>query len=312
MEIIKVVFLFILGFLFLVKGATFLIDGASWISEKFKISSLIIGLSIVAIGTSLPEWGVGIAGIIVGKVNISFGNVVGSNICNVGLVIGVALLFRKLTSTSSMLRKDFPICLIFTGLVLLFGSNCRLERYEGGIFLGLFIIYLIFLSKRDEPYVIKEKRELPKWIKTYPILGIILGIGGIGVGSWLTVVMGAKLALIIGVPETLVALTMIAVGTSLPELVTSVVAMIKGEEELSLGNVLGSNITNITLVLGTVGISSPLKIARRLVSVDGWIMLGYIVLLWMLMWKKKVGKCEGIILLGGYIFYFIYLYSISP
>jgi cation:H+ antiporter len=309
MEILLTIILLGLGIFGLVKSAGWLVDGASRSAELLKVSPLIVGLSVVAIGTSLPELGVSLAGVLSGSGNISVGNVIGSNICNIGLVVGVAGIICTLSTSKSILQKDFPIMTGLMILLILLGINNKLERWEGVLLLSLFICYFIYLFYRHEPFISKEKRSHPMWIKKYPWIAVIIGILGIAMSAWITVKTGTKIARFIGITESIIGLSMIAVGTSLPELVTSCVAMVHRESDISLGNVMGSNIANIALVLGCVGTVRPITIEPRLFRIDGWIMLGYaLILLPLLITKYKLSRREGYFLVGSYLVYVFYLY----
>ncbi|MCK4307627.1 calcium/sodium antiporter [candidate division WOR-3 bacterium] len=305
---ILTIILFILGVWILVKGAGWLVDGASRGAEIFKISPLVIGLSVVAIGTSLPEFAVSLTAVISGSGDISVGNIIGSNICNIGLALAIAAIISVVSVSKSTLKRDFPVMLGVTVLLLIFIANRRLERWEGILLFVSFICYFVYLSRRKEIFTQKEK-SYPGWIRKYPWATILSGMIGIAVGARLMVNSGVQIAGFLGVSEAIIGLSMMAIGTSLPELVTSVVAMLHKESEMSLGNILGSNILNITLVLGCVSIIRPIDVSPRLFSIDGWIMLGYAIILFpLLLTQYKLSRKEGIFLLTTYIIYFIYLY----
>ena len=303
-----IIILFILGIWLLVKGAGWLVDGASRVAEIFKIPPLIIGLSVVAIGTSLPELGVSLTAVLRGSGDISVGNIIGSNICNIGLALAIAAIISVVLVSKSTLKKDFPVMMGVTVLLLIFIADRRLERWEGVLLFVSFICYFVYLSKRKEAFTYKEK-NYPGWIRKYPWLSILFGMIGIAIGAKLMVDSGVQIARFIGVSEAIIGLSILAIGTSLPELVTSVVAMLHKESEMSLGNILGSNILNITLVLGCVSIIRPIDVSARLFRIDGWIMLGYAIILFpLLRTQYKLSKKEGGFLLTTYIIYLVYLY----
>ena len=309
MQVFLTIILFILGVWLLVKGADWLVRGASRTAEIFKVSPLIIGLSVVATGTSLPELGVSLTAVLSGSGDISVGNIIGSNICNIGLALGIAGIIGAVAVSKSALRRDFPIMLGITLLLLIFMANSRLERWEGILLFIGFVSYFTYLSKRKEPFIQKEEKSYQRWIKRFPWLAILFGILAIAVGARLMVNSGVELARFLGVGEAIIGLSMIAIGTSLPELATSVVAMLHKESEISLGNILGSNIFNIVFVLGCVGIIKPINVSQRLFRIDGWIMLGYaIILLPLLLTQYQLSRKEGSFLLGTYIIYLVYLY----
>jgi cation:H+ antiporter len=305
--------LFALGIALLIKGAGWLVDGASRIAEIFRVSPLVVGLSVVAIGTSLPELSVSLTAALAGIGNVSVGNAIGSNICNIALVLGIAPLIKTLSVSKTLLRKDYPILVSTSAILLFFLSDGRLQRFEGILLLTGFIAYLVYLGKRaandsssSEPV---EGRTWAPWIRRLPWLAILAGMTGIVIGARLTVDHGVQIARFIGVSEAVIGLTMIALGTSLPELVTSVVAMLRGESDMSLGNVIGSNIANIALVLGATSMIRPISVSSVLFRVDAWVMLGYTVVLFPLLRRRyKLTAKHGIFLLSTYIAYVAYLY----
>ncbi len=308
MQMFLTIILFILGVCFLVKGAGWLVDGASRSAEIFKVSPLIIGLSVVAIGTSLPEFAVSLTAVLSGSGDISVGNIIGSNICNIGLALAIAAIISVVSVSISALKRDFPVMLGVTVLLLIFIANHKLERWEGILLFVGFIYYFVYLSRRKEVST-QEEKSYPIWIKKSPWLAILFGMIGIAIGARFMVNSGVHIARFLGVSEAIIGLSMIAIGTSLPELVTSVVAMLHKESDISLGNILGSNILNITLVLGCVSIIRPINVAPRLFRIDGWIMLGYAIILFpLLLTQYKLSRKEGGFLLTTYIIYLVYLY----
>lgn len=333
-QIISFIVLLGVGVFFLVKFCDIFVDSASSIAKKLKISPLVIGLTIVAMGTSCPELAVSVSDSIAtlstgGNANVALGNVVGSNICNILLVLGLSALFTPMVVRKSIIKKELPILLGVSLLLVIFGCFFNLDdslaivRWEAIIFVVLIIAYLVYvvLSAKKES---KEKgeeqaeqgeeiviKEMNIW---KAIILCVVGIAGIILGGEM-VVFGAKnLALqgadAIGIDrdltEALVGLTIVAVGTSLPELVTSVIAAKKGENELAIGNVVGSNIFNILFILGIAGTVNPLTTGNQIV-VDLLVMLGITVLLFLLSFKGKLGKYQGIILISCYVLYVGYL-----
>lgn len=331
LQIISFVVLLAVGVFFLVKFCDIFVDSASCIAKKLKIPPLIIGLTIVAMGTSCPELAVSVSDSIAslssgGNANVAIGNVVGSNICNVLLVLGLSALFTPMIVRKSIVKKELPILLGVSVLLVIFGCFFALDgkhailRWEAIIFIVLMIAYLVYVvlsakksgaeesEAQGEEVVIKD---MPTWKS---IILCIVGISGIILGGEM-VVFGAKGlategALAIGLDadltEALVGLTIVAVGTSLPELVTSVIAAKKGENELALGNVVGSNIFNILFILGIAGAVNPLTTGSQII-VDLLVMLGITILLFVLSLKGKLGKTQGIILLSCYASYLTYL-----
>lgn len=255
--------LLVIGFIFLIKGADLFVDGASSIAKTLKIPSLIIGLTIVAFGTSAPEAAVSITGAFAGANDITVGNVVGSNIFNLLVVVGVAAFISPLNVKKSIIAKEFPFALLGAFVLIVLGLDSKYHNYTDNVLtradgimllvlLGIFMYYLIelALTARKEGKDQEDEEE----IKSYPlpksILLSIIGIVGIVIGGDLVVDSASNIALAWGMSQSLVGLTIVAVGTSLPELVTSIVAARKGESDIALGNVIGSNIFNIFFVLG--------------------------------------------------------------
>ncbi len=336
-QIISFIVFLAVGVFFLVKFCDIFVDSASSIAKKLKISPLIIGLTVVAMGTSCPELAVSVSDSIStlingGNANVAMGNVVGSNICNILLVLGLSALFTPMIVKKSIIKRELPFLLGISTLLVIFGcffgtrnSKYAIVRWESIIFVVLIIAYLIYMVKSAKAEANgtaeissngKENEETA--IKDMPlyksIILCIVGIAGVVLGGEL-VVTGAKgLALqgasAIGInhdlTEALVGLTIVAVGTSLPELVTSVIAAKKGENELALGNVVGSNIFNILFILGIAGTVNPLTTGSQIV-IDLLVMLGVTLLLFVLSISGKLSKRHGIILLLCYVAYLAYL-----
>lgn len=308
---ILTILLFLVGLGVLLKGADWLVSGASALARRFKVSPLIIGVSVVAIGTSLPELFVSVVAVLSGSSDISVSNVIGSNICNIALVLGIASLISPLLVSKKVFKIHMPVVFLTVFLLWLFGRNYILSRGAGVVFLILFLAYFGYLVlKRSAPgEEVSEAMTRSEWIRKVPVVAILLGFLGIVLGAKYMVDYGVKIARFIGVSEAIVGLTMIAVGTSLPELATSVVAVAKHEHDISVGNILGSNIFNIILVLGCVATTRPVAVATRLFRVDFWVMLGYTVVLFPLLFTGyKLSRKEGSFLLITYIAYIVYLY----
>ena len=305
----------IFGFIILIKGADFFVDGASGIAGNFKVSKMLIGLTIVAFGTSAPELAVSIKSLLVGSGDIVLGNVIGSNILNILLILGVSSLFHSLSVTSNTVRKELPITLMITIAFCVLLSDSLFDknvintftRGDGIIlilFFGVFLYYLIGMSR---------KKIDDDGTDEYPSLGksaliTVLGLIGIVLGSNFVVDGATELAKIIGISERMISLTIIALGTSLPELVTSVTATRKGEYDIAIGNVVGSNIFNIGLVIGLpVSLIGGIgKISFN--YVDMIIMLIAAILLFLFSFKDhKISKFEGIIFLLVFAVYYSYV-----
>lgn len=258
MDIVLQVLLLIVGFVLLIKGADYFVDGAASTAENFKVSKTLVGLTIIAFGTSAPELAVSIKALASGSTEMVLGNVIGSNVLNILLILGLAALIRPLSIRKETIRKEIPICILISSLLVVLFLDVQLNsadvnqitRSDGIailLFFAIFLYYLISLAVHSRD---KNKREKPKWKLGLSLLFTAIGLAGIVVGSNFVVDSASFLASAIGVSERVIALTVIALGTSLPELVTTVVAARKGETELVLGNILGSNIFNICVVLG--------------------------------------------------------------
>lgn len=321
-----------LGTFCLVKFCDYFVDASSVIARKLKISPLIIGLTIVAMGTSLPELAVSVSDSIAtiggGNANVAIGNVVGSNICNILLVLGFSVVFTPIVVKKSVCKREMPILLGVTALTVLFvclfglqsttgaGADLAITRWEGIILVVLivaYLTYLVIMAKRhpEEMDEADEVKDMPWW---KAILLVIVGAAGIILGGQF-VVFGAKglalqgavsLGLDANLAESLVGLTIVAVGTSLPELVTSTIAAKKGQNEIALGNVIGSNIFNMLFVLGISATVNPLTTGSQ-VLVDVFVMLGITVLLFVFSLSGKLRKAHGFVLLGCYALYLVYL-----
>ncbi|WP_278600106.1 calcium/sodium antiporter [Clostridium tertium] len=304
----------IIGFILLIKGADIFVDGAAKIAKKFGIPSIIVGLTIVSLGTSAPELSVSLIASFEGNNGITIGNVLGSNIFNTLMVLGVTAIIMPIVIKKNSVIKDYIINIVVSIvlLVLAFGrvllnKEAALTRISGIILLILCIIYTLYLIKSAKSRK-EEDSEEEEDIKILScIIKIILGIIGIIAGGNLVVSSASDIAYSFGLSDKLVGLTIVAVGTSLPELVTTMIASIKGENDIAIGNVLGSNIFNILLILGVSSSINAIPISSSLLIVIS-IILG----IFMFKGKKdklKLDKLEGLILVLLYIVYMIYIIS---
>ena len=304
----------VIGTFLLIKGADWFVDGASRVAKALKIPSLIIGLTLVSIGTSLPELSVSVNAALGGNADISYGNVIGSNIFNVFVVIGASALFTPMIVAKDVKKYDIPVLI---GIYLLFAlfsfvtTPLELSRWESIILAVLFVSYLVFLVLRtkksnNEEEVEEEKEEEPRkmWVN---IVFIILGIAGIVAGGEFVVTTASSLAKLAGMSELLVGLTIVAVGTSLPELVTSMVAAKKGENDIAVGNAIGSSIFNILLILGVASTIAPIGFEFNTI-VDATMMLLSVVMVFIFALKSsKITKVQGGILIFAYALYLTYI-----
>lgn len=302
--------LLIVGMVLLIKGADLFVEGSSYVAKVLKIPALIIGLTLVSIGTSLPELSVSVTSAAQGLNDMSFGNVIGSNIFNTFVVIGCSSLFIPLTVSKSMFRYDIPI---LTGIyVLLIVFAClitpqELSLWEAIILVVLLVAYMTFLvirGKKEPQEEKKEEKSKPWWVEA---LFIVIGLAGIIFGGNFVVNSASSIAKACGMSELLVSLTIVAVGTSLPELVTSMVAAKKGEHDIAIGNAVGSCIFNILLILGISALIHPMHIDVSS-YVDLGVMLLSILLVLAFVWKKrKVEKWQGIVMVVIYVAYLAYI-----
>lgn len=310
----------IIGFALLIKGADVFVEGASSIAKKFNVPSMIIGLTIVAMGTSAPEAAVSVTSSLAGQNDMSVANVVGSNFFNVLVVLGVSSIIAKLPVQEETIKKDTPFLILVSILLLVFGINLKLGRIEGLALLGLFTYFLVNTIKSAKKATEDDSLEtgetaiaiaietqtsseisLPK-----TILVSLVGIAGIVLGGDMVVNSATSIATSLGMSANLVGLTIVAVGTSLPEFVTSIVAIKKGETEIAIGNVIGSNLFNILLVLGLAAVINPISMSM-LAFIDIIFMVLITLLLYMFMKKRNsLVKSQGIILVALYIAYMAY------
>ena len=259
--------LLIVGMVLLIKGADFFVDGASKIAKAFHIPSLIIGLTLVSMGTSAPELSVSLNAALNKSNDISLGNVIGSNLCNTLLILGVSAAFTPLLITKEMKKYDIPIMAFIYVLLLVFGfviSPNSLDVIESVVFLIIFVAYIIFLiirAKKENKAEEETEEVISKGKLAISAVLALVGLAAIIFGGDLVVDSASSIAIELGMSQALVGLTIVAVGTSLPELVTSVVAAVKKENDIALGNVIGSNIFNILLILGLTSAISPLVVS---------------------------------------------------
>lgn len=311
--------LLLVGFALLIKGADIFVDGASSIAKKLGIPPVIVGLTIVSIGTSAPELAVSLISALNGSNDIAIGNVIGSNIFNSLMVLGVTAIVLPIIIVKKKVKSDFIINLCVTVLLFvltfdsLFGkSKDVISRVDGFILAVLCISYMIFLVIKAKKTEMPEPSEAEKNINVFiKLLLIVGGAAGIVIGGQLVVNSATEIATSLGMSQKLVGLTIVAMGTSLPELVTSVVAALKGENDIALGNVLGSNIFNIILILGASSIISPIPVESSLM-IDFIYLIAISIFMFILIFannkdEKKLGKFEGALLVALYIGYTIYI-----
>ena len=301
--IIQVVLLLV-GFVFLIKGSDFFVDGASSIASLLRIPTIIVGLTIVAFGTSAPEAAVSITSSLTGSNAMAISNVIGSNLFNMLMVIGIAALLSNLLMEKSVLQKDLPFLVGITALWAIFiFIGWDISNIEGIVLLVILLAYVYYLIRSARKSKDANEVEKPKFSLPKSIIFIIVGLAGIILGGDLVVDSASAIAMAFGMSETLVGLTIVAIGTSLPELVTSITALRKGENQLVIGNVIGSNIFNILFVLGASSAISSIPLDPSML-IDVIFMLAVTILCFIFgKTQDKYDKKEGIILIALFILY---------
>ena len=308
MEMIIQIALLIIGFVFLVKGADMFVDGASNIAYNFKIPTLIVGLTIVAFGTSAPEAAVSIAASVAGNNAISIGNVVGSNIFNLLCIIGVCALIGTLPVDKELLKRDFPVVLGSTVLLVLFAHLFgELSRVIGILFLALIIIYVYLMVKKAKSNPEASEVQEAKFGMGKSIIFLIIGLIGIILGAEFVVNSASFLASMFGLSDTLIGLTIVAIGTSLPELVTSLTALKKGDTGIVIGNIIGSCLFNILFILGISSAIVPMPIAPTMMT-DLIFLVAITALSYIFAnTKDKFDRKEGLVLFVLFIIYMAFV-----
>ena len=321
LEILFVVLMIIVSLFVLVKGADYLVNGSADLARFLRISPVLVGLTIVAFGTSLPEFIVSLFSVLAGNADISIGNVIGSNIANIALVIGICAIITNLKVKSKTLIHEYPFMIISSFLLLIlatdwfiFGKNeFMLGRIDGIILLTIFVFFMYYVfnsMKKSRKDIKKEFREefQHKNSTWKNILMIIGGIIALIVGGKLFIIYASELSLLAGLSDSFIGLVIAALGTSLPELATSGIAAWKKQGDIAIGNIVGSNIFNILFVLGTISLIKPIAVNPLLLQIDAMIML-FVMGLFLVFstYGKRVVRKEGIILITIYILYIVSL-----
>ena len=320
-EILFIILMIIVSLFVIIKGADYLVDGSSDLARFLKISPIIVGLTIVAFGTSLPEFVVSLFSVLAGKADISIGNIIGSNIANIALVIGICAIITNLKIKSKTLIHEYPFMIISSFLLLILASDWfifgkerfLLSRIDGMIFLGIFLFFMYYIlqsMKKSKKIVKKEFKEEfqhqnPTWKNTLMIIG---GIAALIVGGKLFVVYAGQLSVLAGLSDSFIGLVIAALGTSLPELATSGVAAWKKHGDIAIGNIVGSNIFNVLFVLGTISLIKPITVNPAVLQIDAMIML-FITGLFLVFSTqgKSIVRKEGIFLVLTYLAYLAFL-----
>lgn len=307
MEFIVAILLLVVGFVMLIKGADWFVDGSAGIAARFGIPQLVIGLTIVAMGTSAPEAAVSITAAMSGNAGITIGNVVGSNILNVLIILGLTAVITTVPVQKSTVKWEMPFMHIITlVLVVLGATGGQINFLEGVVLWALFLLYLGYLFKMAKTGNAEEAQEeiLPLWKQ---LLMLAVGVVCIVYGSDLTVNNATIIAEKLGMDDRLIGLTIVALGTSLPEMVTSVTAARKGKADIAIGNIVGSNVFNILFVVGTTALITSVEFQRNFL-IDGMVALASGLLLWFgVMQEHKLKRPVGILMLAAYGVYFVYL-----
>ena len=297
----------IVGFVLLVKGADLFVDGSASIARILRVPSVIIGLTLVAMGTSAPEAAVSITAGLTGNNEIAVGNVIGSNIFNLIFIVGICAVIKVFAVDKDILKRDFLVSIAAAVILLLMILNGDIARWEGLILIAGMAAYLVVTIRA----ALKERTTDTEEVKTMPvpksIIFIIIGLAAIILGGQLVVNSASDIAISWGMSQTLVGLTIVAIGTSLPELVTSVVASRKGDSGLALGNVIGSNIFNILFILGVSSLLHPIAVSAESIFDSIFLIAASVVMFVYCKISKKVGRIAGIVSILAYIGYTAYI-----
>ncbi len=313
----------VMGFVLLIKGADFFVEGSSSVAKRLHVPSIIIGLTIVAMGTSLPETAVSVSASLTGNNELAVSNVVGSNIFNLMVVIGVCAMIATVNVAEETIKRDIPISLVCAGFLLLLGKiglgdkeGMILGHFDGVIFLCAYAVYIFHLiktalkaSKEDGKVEIEGGSDEDIKLVSVPmsILFIVGGAIAIAIGGDMTVDAASRIAGDLGMSQTLIGLTIVSIGTSLPELVTSIVAARKNEVGMALGNAIGSNVFNIFMVLGIASAISPITIVAENI-IDLCVLIVFTVCVWIFAGtKRKIGRMEGLCMVVFYAAYVVYI-----
>ena len=317
-----VVLFLVIGFVLLIKGADFFVEGSSSVAKRLHVPSIIIGLTIVAMGTSLPETAVSVSASITGNNELAVSNVVGSNIFNLMVVIGVCAMIATVNVAKETIKRDILLSLICAGLLLLLGivglgdkSSMTLGHLDGVIFIAAFAGYIFYMvkialkaSKEGRKVEVEGGSDEEIKVRSVPIsiLFIIGGAAAIAIGGDMTVDAASRIASDLGMSQTLIGLTIVSIGTSLPELVTSIVAARKNEVDMALGNAIGSNVFNILMVLGIASALSPISIIKENI-IDLCVLIVFTICVWIFAGTKKIGRLEGFVMVALYAAYAVYI-----
>jgi cation:H+ antiporter len=314
--------LFTIGLLVIYFGAEHLVRGSSALASALGLSPMVIGLTVVAFGTSAPEIVVSVVSSLKGKSMIAVGNVIGSNICNIALVLGLSALFRPISGQSTVVRRDIPIMMLVSGYLMVISADSVIGRFEGTTLMAGIVFYTLLnyhFARSDLKRIMGKsaagQRKQPaakRKIEPGNVARVVGGIAGVVIGAELLIDSAVRIMTVFGVSEKFIGLTMVAFGTSLPELATSVVAAWKKEMDISLGNLVGSNVFNVLCVLGAASLVRPIVIPGGFVEsgliVDYLVMMAISFMPWLMMRTRyRIARGHGLFLLSCYAAYFAYL-----
>lgn len=314
------IILIAIGFVLLIKGADFLVDGSSSIAKKFHIPEIIIGLTIVSIGTSMPELFVSITSALEGHSDMAMGNVIGSNVCNLLLILGLSTVIHPVKFQRETRLIEIPMCLALTIIfMILCNTNTGITRVEAGVLIGLFILFILYTivmgikgEKFDGQDNDQNKEASTNVSMLKSILYVVLGIVGLKIGGDLTVEHSVKIAQQFQISEQIISLTILAIGTSLPELVTSVTAARKGNSDIAIGNIIGSNIFNMLLIIGVTALIKPITYnvvynVQLIILVVATLLLSFFPIIPP---KNEMNRPNGLVYLAFYAIYLMILFQI--
>lgn len=313
------ILILVTGLVILIAGGELLVRGSSAIAVRFHISPLVVGLTVVAFGTSAPELLVSINAALSGSPDMSMGNVIGSNISNLALILGITAVFSPITVNIDSIRIDWPMAMGSSFLLYILVIEGYLARHEGIMFVLILAAYITFLinkSRKDRKALMEAEAEMSEQLKEKPttlvwirdISFILLGCLGLTLGADWFVGSSKTFFLALGIEERVIGVVVLAIGTSLPELVTSLVAAIKKNTDLAVGNLMGSNIFNVLSILGITSIIKDIKVSQAIIEYDMVWMIGVtLIVLPMMIFRKRIGRIQGALLL---VLYFYYTYSL--
>jgi cation:H+ antiporter len=306
------------GIVLLFFGGEFLVRGSVSLAERMGVSPLLVGMTIVAAGTSAPELVVSVDAALAGRAGIAMGNVIGSNICNILLILGLSAALSPITLDPREIRRDLLVLIGASAALAGLAATGTIGRLAAGVLLVAQVVYVVgsYVAEKRRPTPVSdlyrnEAEELrgkprPTWLDIVMVVGSVLVLVA---GSRLLVVGATDIARTIGVDEAIIGLTLVALGTSLPELATSAVAALRGHSDVAVGNVVGSNIFNSLLIIGTAGLAAPIAVPEAMMARDIWVMLAVAVVAAIALWRGRLGRSVGLAALAGYVAYVVVAYT---